>query len=454
MIIIIKSLLLLLLVALFAVPVVLVVTGIEPAPLLQPGKSLSHEDIERIKGLLRQHDPRRLKQDEARTLALTERDLNLLLNYSMARTLDINSRVDLYPASVGVSLTYRLPEKYSGNYLNASARLSPAADGMRVDSLDIGRLTIPGWLLNPVLQFLHANMLERYDEYGAMTQAIREIRVNEGQVVVVYQWQPELAAHLKSRGYGLLFSTEDKARVLAYHNKLNRIAAELDSRRVSLEKVLLPLFELAGLRSDVRGNLQAENRAMLLTLAMYVLGVDVGRFVDVPPASRQRRMYLTVLNRHDLAQHFTVSAALTVSAGGGLANAVGLFKELDDSRDGTGFSFDDLLADRAGVRLAELATGTDQQARLLQQRMSNQLSEDDFMPSIENLPPSIMELEFKQKYRDLDSEKYRMVDDEIEKRILRCRVYLPAEQGDDRALLMPVPVVAGYDYSGFLLQFP
>ena len=185
MVIIIKSLLVLLLIALFAIPVVLVVAGIEPTPLIQPGKSLSHEDIERIKRLLRQHDPRRLKQDEVRTLALSERDLNLLLNYSMAHSLDINSRVDLYPASVGVSLTYRLPEKYSGNYLNASARLSPAADSMRVDSLEIGRLTIPGWLLNPVLRFLHTNMLEKFDEYGAVMQAIGEIRVNEDQVVGV-----------------------------------------------------------------------------------------------------------------------------------------------------------------------------------------------------------------------------------------------------------------------------
>ena len=426
MIIIIKSLLVLLLVALFAVPVVLVMTGIEPAPLIQPGKSLSHEDVERIKSLLKHHDPRRLRQDEVRTLALSERDLNLLLNYSVARTLDINSRVDLYPAGVGVSLTYRLPEKYSGNYLNVSASLSPAADSMRVDSLEIGRLTIPGWLLNPVLQFLHASMLERFDEYGAVMRAIGEIRVNEDQVVVVYQWQPELAARLKSSGYGLLFSVEDKARVLAYHNELNRIAGELAGHRVSLDKVLPSMFGLAGLRSDDQGDPQAENRAMLLTLAMYVLGIDVGRFVDVPVGSRQRRMYLTILDRHDLVQHFTVSVALTVSAGGGLANAIGLFKELDDSRDGTGFSFDDLLADRAGVRLAELATGTDQQARLLQQRMSNELSESDFMPSIENLPPSIMELEFKRKYRDLDSEKYRMVDDEIKKRILRCSIYQPA----------------------------
>lgn len=422
---IIKSLLVLLLLALLVIPVVLVVTGIEPAPLIEPGKSLSHEDVARIKGLLRQHDPRRLKQDESHTLSLSERDLNLLLNYSVARTLDINSRVDLYPSSADVSMTWRLPEELSGNYVNASVRLSQTTDRMRVDSLEFGRLTIPGWLIDPVLQFLHARMQKYSDEYRGVMHNIGELRLGEDQVVVVYQWQPELTAQLKARGYGLLFSAADKARVVAYHNELNRIAGDITTRRVSLEKVFQPLFELAGLRAAGQGNPQAENRAMLLTLAMYLMGIDAGRFVDVPSGSRQRRMYLTILDRHDLAQHFVVSAALTVSAGGGLANAAGLFKELDDSRGGSGFSFDDLLADKAGVRLAELATGTDGQARLLQQRMSDQLSEADFMPAIDDLPPSIMELEFKQRYRDLDSEKYRMVDNEIEKRILRCRIYQP-----------------------------
>ena len=429
MIVIIKTLLVLLLLALLAIPLVLVVAGIEPAPLIQPGKSLSHEDVERIKGLLRQHDPRRVKPEEVSTLALSERDLNLLLDYSVARTLKISSRVDLYPASAGISMTYRLPERYSGNYLNVSVSLSPAGDGISLDYLEIGQLTIPGWLLNPVLRFAHVTMLEYYDEYREAVQTIGEFSVNEDQVVVTYQWQPELAARLQSRGYGLLFSAADKARVLVYHAELNRIAGGSAGRRVSLEKVFPPLFALAGLRSGDGGDPQAENRVLLLTLAMYVMGIDVGRFVDVPVGSPQRRMYLTILNRHDLAQHFSVSAALTVSAGGGLANAVGLFKELDDSRGGTGFGFDDLLADRAGVRLAELATGTEQQARLLQQHMSVQLSENDFMPAIDNLPPSIMELEFKQKYRDLDSEKYRMVDDEIERRIQRCRIYQPEGQG-------------------------
>lgn len=425
---IIKSLLVLLLLALIAVPVVIVVTGIEPEPLIEPGKSLSHEGVERIKALLKQHDPRRLQQDEVRTLALSQRDLNLLLDYSVTRTLNVNLRVELDPDSATVSMTYPLPEKYSGHYLNAVARLSQGNGELSIDSLQVGRLRLPGWLVNPVLQLFHTNLLKYSGEYREVLQTIGELRLDGDQLVLVYRWQPQLAAQLKSSGYGLLFSADDKIRVLAYHNKLSRLASDYPDRRVSLERILPPLFALASLRSDERGDPQAENRALLQTLGMYVMGIDAGRLVEAPVETGQHRMYLTMLGRHDLVQHFTVSAAVTVSAGSGLANAIGLFKELDDSRGGTGFSFDDLLADRAGVRLAELATETPQYARALQQRMRGELSESDFMPAIDGLPPSIMELEFKQRYQDLDSEEYGLVDDEIERRIQRCPVYQPVRK--------------------------
>jgi hypothetical protein len=57
----------------------------------------------------------------------------------------------------------------------------------------------------------------------------------------------------------------------------------------------------------------------------------------------------------------------------------------------------------AAAWLAELATGTTRQATQVQQLMGGPLSESDFMPDIEELPEGIMELEFKQRYHDLDS---------------------------------------------------
>jgi hypothetical protein len=61
-----------------------------------------------------------------------------------------------------------------------------------------------------------------------------------------------------------------------------------------------------------------------------------------------------VHGRHDLAQHFVVSAALTAVSGAKAAEAAGVLKELLDAEPGgSGFSFADLAADLSGVAFAE-----------------------------------------------------------------------------------------------------
>jgi hypothetical protein len=61
----------------------------------------------------------------------------------------------------------------------------------------------------------------------------------------------------------------------------------------------------------------------------------------------------TVHGRHDLAQHFVVSGALTAVRGPKAAEAAGVLKELLDSQPGgSGFSFADLAADLSGIAFA------------------------------------------------------------------------------------------------------
>jgi hypothetical protein len=425
-----RALLALLVVSLLSLVVLVAIAGIESTPLVEPASRLSHQDLARIKQLLRQHDPRHLKKQEVRTLSLTERDLNLLLEYAAPLTLNTSSRVELRPDGMKVVLTMKLPESPLGDYLNISADLSGADGSIHFERLTLGRLSLPVWLLEPLLRQVHRVMLASIEEYRTAVEAISSYRFDDNRLVIVYQLDPNLVRRLQQSGKVYLFPEADTRRMLAYHQELVRLSGQYESRRVSLDRVLPPLFQLAAARTGEGGDPQAENRALLLTLTMYALGKNISRFIDVPLQPPVHRLHLSVLGRYDLVQHYLVSAALTVSAGSGLAGAMGVFKELDDSRGGTGFSFADLLADRAGIRLAEMATGTDQQARLLQQRMgSSVLLEADFMPSIKDLPEGIMELEFKHRYQDLDSKKYRMIEDEIDHRLSRCKVYSPQERG-------------------------
>ncbi len=78
-----------------------------------------------------------------------------------------------------------------------------------------------------------------------------------------------------------------------------------------------------------------------------------------------------------------------------MSNLIGIAKEVDDSDKGSGFSFADLAADNAGVKMGEIAVGHPEQAVLFRKRMGAIEQETDFMPLIDGLPEGIRKLEFK-----------------------------------------------------------
>ena len=130
---------------------------------------------------------------------------------------------------------------------------------------------------------------------------------------------------------------------------------------------------------------------------------------------------MTLRGRRDLARHFAISAGIAAGSGSELADVIGAFKELSDSQGGSGFSFADLLADRAGVVLAEHALGPD--AARLQSALAGRPPESMFMPAIDALPEGLQELEFRARYEDIDSEAYAAIKREVESRIASLPLY-------------------------------
>ena len=126
---------------------------------------------------------------------------------------------------------------------------------------------------------------------------------------------------------------------------------------------------------------------------------------------------MTLRGRQDLAQHWLVSAVLALESDGRTADVIGLFKEVLDSRGGTGFSFADLTADRAGVRFGESAAAD---PRGWQRRVAALTGESDLMPTIDDLPEGLQEPEFQKRFRARDNQAYAQVLAQIEQRIDRC----------------------------------
>ena len=135
---------------------------------------------------------------------------------------------------------------------------------------------------------------------------------------------------------------------------------------------------------------------------------------------------ITVAGRKDLRQHFVISAALEVLSDAGVSFAIGEFKELTDSgRGGSGFSFVDLAADRAGLKFAELALTSGGAAAV--QRNARALEDPGFFfPSIRGLEEGLTAAQFEQRYGSVESEAYVAVVNEIDRRIARLPLFKAA----------------------------
>jgi hypothetical protein len=141
-----------------------------------------------------------------------------------------------------------------------------------------------------------------------------------------------------------------------------------------------------------------------------------------PPSARRLRLAMlgtpTMRGRHDSAQHFAVSAALTALFGPQQAEAAGIIKEMSDSRGGSGFSFADLSADLAGIQFAAVVGS----GRIPLSRLESGFLVPDFIPDLSGLKEGIAWRDFVETYGSPVDARFT-----IERELLRRQIVaLPA----------------------------
>jgi hypothetical protein len=169
------------------------------------------------------------------------------------------------------------------------------------------------------------------------------------------------------------------------------------------------------------------NRAAILALGV-ILGEErvakvAKREIDMKqqPEADKLRNRITLHGRHDLSQHFWVSAALAVLSDDTRSMSVGIAKEMMDSiPGGSGFSFVDLTADRAGTLFTVAATRDEESARAMQAQIRGGVAIEDFVPDPLDLPEGLSRDEFQAKYGGLGGEGTKKVVEEIRRRLATC----------------------------------
>lgn len=112
----------------------------------------------------------------------------------------------------------------------------------------------------------------------------------------------------------------------------------------------------------------------------------------------------TIRGRHDLAQHFAVSTALTALAGAKIAETAGVLKEQADMRPGgSGFSFADLAADFAGIAFASRLCQPEPPLALV----AASFSVAEFLPDFAELPEGLTSEQFVKQFGSFTDDRFR-----------------------------------------------
>lgn len=177
------------------------------------------------------------------------------------------------------------------------------------------------------------------------------------------------------------------------------------------------------------GSAREENRAALIALGIVLgherLAAAVGHNMDDARVERLRalRHGATVRGRNDWVRHFAVSGALVALSWTAPSDAAGLFKEERDAAGGSGFSFGDLLADRAGTAFGDFATLDDASAAAMQERLAPGARIDDLFPAADGLPEDIPDEELQRRYGGVGGPLFVRYTEEIDRRVASCAAY-------------------------------
>jgi hypothetical protein len=391
--------------------VVMLAAAVQSEPSVVMREAISHQDVARALNLLRWHDPRRSRPGRPALARLDERDLEVLLGHAAQRWLRAATHVSVARGGAKVQLSAHLPANPFGRWLNVELQWAETGGLPAIDSCRVGHLPLPAALAEALLVWL-AERAGFTDQLRMAAEVVHQVRFQPQQVLVRYAWRSDSTGRMLAA----LVPADDQQRLRAYSQRLAQLTdREKPAWDVPLPRLLLPMFQLARQRTAAGGDPSAENRAALLVLTLFANGRPIDRIVpSAAQWARPRPMRVMLAGREDLPLHFLVSAALAAEGSSPLSQAIGLYKEVADSRGGSGFSFSDMAANRAGTRFGQNLVVD---ALRMQALLGSPVQETDLLPALGDLPDFMPEPDFVRRFGGVGAPAYEAQVAEIDRRL-------------------------------------
>ncbi|WP_163833453.1 hypothetical protein [Spartinivicinus ruber] len=387
----------------------------------QPPFATDQDSTLTLKQLTKANAPVYLPNEKLYQMTLLPSDATAVLNHGVTKI------QRGFPNLAGVKAEY-LQNKvklqgaltWLGRYLTVSLEVAPTPEVPTVTALKVGPIPIPQGVTEWGLDT--AQRYSRVQQLLSLYQTIDQVRVTPEQLVVKYQSR-KVVSGINQQSRQLLFSPEQQQHIGFYLTAIYVFASQQqDVRLPSFWRLFQYLTEQAQQQVQQGASAVAQNQAMITALALYQSSFPTADYLANKALRGERRRIFYLHQRKDLARHFSFSAAIALYAGSEVSDTLGLWKELDDAKNGSGFSFYDLAADRAGIQFATYATQDENTARAVQQKIINTTA-DALIPRLNRLPEGMTESQFKQRYQNPESEGYQRLVKKIDQTILASQLY-------------------------------
>ena len=390
-----------------------------PSPRVQVSAEVVAADhLHRIKQAAEQFRDDLLSAVPEATVTIAGEDVNGLMAFAIRRFPRLSGRTNISRFGLESALSIHLPENPFGDYINLSFGIPPTSSGLVLSHVTIGDLSLSGETALTISRFV-LNLILGDDLGTSVIESIQSINVDSKRITLRYRPIPNLKSRFKAFKTRAKVVRDDLALVVdpgvvgIYYESLCQMGNTLQGiPNVSFAAYLTKAFTLAAKRAAVGYDPVAENRSALMALAIYLGSYRFDSFVGVSRTGvlgkcRDQRPVAELAGRKDLRLHFIYSAGLQILSDSVLSFTIGELKEMLDSvRGGSGFSFADLAADKAGIRFAELAVESPRSAQRLHTLAKSLDKESQFFPSITGLPEGITQERFEKELGGIKGEYY------------------------------------------------
>ena len=363
-------------------------------------------------------------------ISLSSEDLILLSHFISQTVPKLDIRLNLSAQQVYTAVSYRIDILSIKKYVNASCIIIQQKNYISVDECYIGKLSLPSALVEFLAMYFIKTIISE-EQLTHYQQLYQQITLTDNMIAVSLTNLTDVKSVVQKTSNQLfdigkpfiLNSGVNNTQVEFYINLIEK--SQLKSN--SLAPYLIELFQNVEKYSN-KDDAIAENKAALWALVIVFGNKKLAHFLGENYQPKKDFIGKRIHNRQDLGLHFLYSIFLELTGEQYIAAKIGEYKELlDGNKGGSGFSFADLAADLAGIKLSkELTSDAKRGSKILQQFThisQNNMLESMVFPSISGLPEGISEAKFTKIYGNVDSDKYKKIIQKINSRINQLYIY-------------------------------